>query len=252
MLELDIKSPQRGAYVGGVRIDDVDLAGAARAMTLRRDHGMVVHLCNAHNISLARRDRRYRALLNAGTLNLPDGAPVAWLLHILGGQSPGRPVRGADLMRHVLSAGTHRQHFFYGGSPEVVAKLARLSQTVFGAKVVGVESPPFAELSTEALAAAAARLSRAGAEIVWVGLGTPKQDVVAHELLKSYSATYVCVGAAFDYLAGRMREAPRWMRGSGLEWLFRLMAEPRRLAGRYLIGNFRFLSAVLHGPTRRA
>jgi len=117
------------------------------------------------------------------------------------------------------------------------------------AAIVGVESPKFGDLSDIDLDDAAGRFESAGAQIVWVGLGTPRQDIVAARLAERSNLTFVAIGAAFDFLAGTKRQAPRFMREHGLEWLFRLLAEPRRLWKRYLVGNSRFVYENLrHRP----
>jgi N-acetylglucosaminyldiphosphoundecaprenol N-acetyl-beta-D-mannosaminyltransferase len=151
-------------------------------------------------------------------------------------------------MAGALDRGCERgvRHYLYGSTPEVLDRLGRaIADRWPGAEVVGAESPPFRELTDADLRAAAKRMDGAGADLVWVGLGTPKQDDAVHRLARLGPATYVAVGAAFDFLAGTKRQAPVWMQRRGLEWCFRLATEPRRLWRRYLLGNLRFIRVVL-------
>jgi N-acetylglucosaminyldiphosphoundecaprenol N-acetyl-beta-D-mannosaminyltransferase len=148
------------------------------------------------------------------------------------------------------------RHYLFGGTPEALEKLqAELRAEEPRIVIAGVESPPFRELSDAEVAEAAGRMRAAGADAVWVGLGAPKQDVMAARLRDVDAAAAIfCVGAAFDFVAGTVPRAPLWMQRSGLEWLHRLLSEPRRLWRRYLIGNPRFVMGVvwdrLRGRTR--
>lgn len=234
----------------GVRIDAFDLVTAAARLVDGAQGGTptAVHLCNADVVSRASRDDGYRELLNRGDLNLADGTPVAWVGRRLGVPGAGRPVPGADLMVATLRRGVDEgvRHYLYGAAPQTVERLAeRIRERIPGAGIVGVESPPFRELTAEEEAGLVTRVRDSGAQIVWVGLGTPKQDVFVDRFRDRMGVVLVPVGAAFDFLAGTKRRAPRWMRRAGLEWLHRLASEPRRLWRRYLIGNVRFLLCAL-------
>jgi N-acetylglucosaminyldiphosphoundecaprenol N-acetyl-beta-D-mannosaminyltransferase len=232
-----------------VRIDAVppDLAadlllessyGAARA----------VHLCNAYTLSLALRDPAYRDVLNADDLNLADGHPVAAVGRRRGHSQMTSRVYGPDLMLAVLDRGRQRglRHYLFGGTPQVLAALqASLTGRFPGLQVVGAESAPFRPLGDQDLALVRERVAAARPDIVWVGLGTPRQDVFAHENAAALGCTVVAIGAAFDFHAGAKRQAPGWMQKRGLEWLFRLATEPRRLWRRYLVGNTLFVLGVM-------
>jgi N-acetylglucosaminyldiphosphoundecaprenol N-acetyl-beta-D-mannosaminyltransferase len=140
------------------------------------------------------------------------------------------------------TTGSTYKHFLYGGAPDVVTRLAETLQTRYGARIVGVHSPPFRELSREESAGTAALINDSGADVVWVGLSTPKQERWMHEHRQLLRAPVLLgVGAAFDLIAGTKRTAPKWMQENGLEWLYRLMQEPKRLWRRYLIGGSKFL-----------
>lgn len=202
----------------------------------QRRVGTGVHLCNTYTLTIARDRPDYRAMLNADSLNLADGAPVAWVGRRQGHANLTQPVRGPGLMDAVLRDGLRwgARHYFYGSSPEVVERLGEvLPQKYDGVSIVGLESPPYRPLTEGETVATRQRLARSGAHYVWVGLGTPKQDVFVHEFAAGSRSVVVGIGAAFDFAAGTLREAPALVHGSGLEWLFRLANEPRRLTGRY-------------------
>ena len=153
-------------------------------------------------------------------------------------------VYGPDLMARCLDAGrpAGTRHYLYGGTEELLAKLeSRILERWPGAELVGAEAPPFRDLSDHEIAAAAERMRESGADVVWVGLGTPKQDWAVDRLAVGGSARCVAVGAAFDFIAGTKRQAPAWIGRSGFEWLYRLLIEPRRLWKRYLVGNSVFV-----------
>ena len=227
----------------GVRVDLVPLRVAAAELALRRDLG-AVHLCNAYTLSLAARDGRFQGVLNRGALNLPDGTPLVWIARRLGFREMTQRVYGPDLMAECLDIGRSHSstHFLYGATPETLQLLeARIAERWPEAVVVGSESPPFREITDEEVVAAAGRMAESGASVVWVGLGTPKQDWMVDRLAAARPGTYVAIGAAFDFIAGTKRQAPAWVGRAGLEWLYRLACEPRRLWKRYLIGNTVFI-----------
>jgi len=230
----------------GVRIDAVTLDDAVNRLfsyALAR-RPATLHLCNAYTLSLAATDASYAALLNEGDLNLPDGQPVAWVGRKLGFSSLAESTRGPDLMVETIKRGQslRLRHYVYGSTPEVVDALVReLRRIAPDALIVGAEAPPFRPLSDGEADALAARVRDAEAEIVWVGLGTPRQDVFVEQMRERLGTTLVPIGAAFDFIAGTKKTAPAWLQHTGFEWVFRLACEPRRLAKRYFVGNARFV-----------
>ena len=234
--------------VCGVPITAVDQTGAVgRIVRAARagDH-LGVHLCNAYTLSLVGRDMRLRQALKVG-YNIPDGVPVARMGRRLGQQGP---VRGSDLVAAVCKADSGLRHYFYGGGPGVAAAMGARLQKETGAKVAGAESPPFGDFGPAELAALAERVQESKADVVWVGLGTPKQDYLVADLSDLIDRPVVPVGAAFDFWAGKVREAPAWLHGTGLEWAHRLLSEPGRLWKRYLVGNPQFLLSALRHELR--
>ncbi|MBA2945208.1 WecB/TagA/CpsF family glycosyltransferase [Streptomyces himalayensis] len=211
--------------------------------------GSDVHLCNAYTLALADRDPELGDVLRSASLNLPDGQPVVWANRLLHRDKtmPGIRVYGPDLVLNVfeLSQGTGLRHYLLGSTPQVLGSLRReLHRRFPRAVIAGACSPPFRPLTMQERRGQEEEIRACGADIVWVGLGTPLQDRKAAELCVSLPVVAVAVGAAFDFIAGTKRQAPSWMQCNGLEWLFRLGCEPRRLWRRYLFGNARFLQGV--------
>jgi N-acetylglucosaminyldiphosphoundecaprenol N-acetyl-beta-D-mannosaminyltransferase len=236
----------------GVRVDAVTMDDALdrlRAFT-EVGSGHAVHLCNAWTLALARRDPSLAEALNRGDLNLADGAPVAWVGRRVGFAHLRQRVCGPDLLLATARAGLPwgLRHYLYGATPDVARALAiRLNNLNPGIQIVGVESPPFRPLTRTEETDLVERVGQARADLVWVGLGTPLQDLFIDRFRDRLAATLIAVGAAFDFLAGTKRRAPSWMQDHSLEWAFRLATEPRRLWRRYLIGNAVFLSGVARG-----
>lgn len=237
--------------VGGIPFQVTDLEDTVDwvlTVAATAHQPLVVRFLNAWNVALAHSDARYRSLLTRRGINVPDGMPIVWLMKLRGGR--GRPagrVRGPSLFTEVMRQGVPVgvRHFLLGGSPDVLEQLTTtLTARYEGVQIVGSYSPPFEPLSREYLARCADRIRPCRPDLVWVGLGTPKQDFAGDELAATLGVAVLNVGAAFDFAAGAQREAPVWVQRSGFEWLFRLASEPRRLWRRYLVGNIQFLMAV--------
>jgi N-acetylglucosaminyldiphosphoundecaprenol N-acetyl-beta-D-mannosaminyltransferase len=208
--------------------------------------GFAVHFCNAYNVALARKDDAYARLLSQGDLVFSDGVPITWVgkraYPALAGDWDR--VYGPDVMRGVLerSTKTGPRHYLLGGEASTLKALQEfIARDYPQAKVVGAESPPFRPATAQELTERDARILASGATIVWVGLGTPRQDTEVQRLAAALPVTAMAVGAAFDFLAGTKKQAPVWMQRSGTEWAFRLASEPRRLGRRYVWGNSVFL-----------
>ncbi|MFE9773391.1 WecB/TagA/CpsF family glycosyltransferase [Streptomyces sp. NPDC005931] len=217
--------------------------------------GSDVHLSNAYTLALADRDTELRSVLSSASLNLPDGQSVVWASQFLHRDTPlpSTRVYGPDLVLDVFALSQHTdvRHFLLGSTPQVLDSLHRELRRRFpAAQIVGTCSPPFRPLTPGEQRSQAEQVRAAGADIVWVGLGTPKQDRWAAELCGVLPVVAVAVGAAFDFIAGTKPQAPPWMQRNGMEWLFRLGCEPRRLWRRYLFGNARFLRGVVRQATR--
>jgi N-acetylglucosaminyldiphosphoundecaprenol N-acetyl-beta-D-mannosaminyltransferase len=213
-----------------------------------------VHFAAMHTFVEASKDEDLKDLLNDADLIAPDGMPAVWL-----GRRQGKPVErfcGPDVMPAVLNRSRQMgySHFFYGGRPEMVEQLAgRLEERFPGLNIAGIYSPPFRELGFEEIEDVARMINESGADYVWVGLGSPKQDywlASFRPLLKA--SVILAVGAAFDFQCGRVKRAPRLLQKTGLEWMYRLASEPRRLGWRYTVTGLRFVQLVSGLTPRRA
>jgi N-acetylglucosaminyldiphosphoundecaprenol N-acetyl-beta-D-mannosaminyltransferase len=220
----------------------------------RRRH--YVNVCNVEVVLKAYDDPVLAEIVNKSGMATPDGMPLVWL-----GRRRGLPVErvyGPDLMLALCEEGLKAgwRHYFYGGTPEVLMDLTRrLSERFPGLKIAGYCPPPFRPLTAAEESEVEARINAARPDVVWVGIGTPKQDFWMAQFRPRLEApVLIAVGAAFNFYAGHVRQAPRWMMRCGLEWLFRFVMEPRRLWRRYLIGNVRFVGLLvwwkMTGPKR--
>jgi N-acetylglucosaminyldiphosphoundecaprenol N-acetyl-beta-D-mannosaminyltransferase len=211
-----------------------------------------VVLANVHVVETARRDSAVADALEHAGLVLPDGAPLAWSVRRAGGPKAER-ITGSDLFDELCrrSPAAGHRHFFYGSTPETLEVLTRLVRNRYpGIDVCGSLSPPFsrsAELRPHDMAA----IDAARPDVVWVGLGAPKQELWMRLARAHLEAPLLLgVGAVFDFASGRKQRAPRLVQRLGLEWAHRLAHEPRRLAKRYLVTNTTFTLAVLRGLAR--
>jgi N-acetylglucosaminyldiphosphoundecaprenol N-acetyl-beta-D-mannosaminyltransferase len=205
-----------------------------------------VHFANAYNVALARTDPDYARMLNSADYVFSDGVPITWVGKRAYPEQAHdwERVYGPDAMTMVLERSqlNEPRHFLLGASPDVLEQLTtRLAARFPNATVVGSESPPFRDPTPQELADRDQRIIESGATMVWVGLGTPKQDYEVARLAANVPVVALAVGAAFDFLAGTTPQAPAWMQRSGLEWAYRFAREPRRLGHRYVWGNSVFL-----------
>ncbi|NKS33698.1 WecB/TagA/CpsF family glycosyltransferase [Rhodococcus hoagii] len=209
--------------------------------------GIPIRLSNAYCVALAAEDPRYEAILSSPGINLPDGTPVAWAMRRVAKAKSARTVRGPSLFSDVMDKGRSfgLNHYLFGTTEETLSLLAdSLAKEFSGVAICGRHAPGFGDLDETFYAEAEKLIRGSNPDIVWVGMGTPKQDYVTAELASRLGVPCVGVGAAFDFVAGTVREAPKFLHGTGFEWLFRLVSEPRRLWKRYLFGNFKFLVSV--------
>jgi len=220
-----------------------------RIATSGYEHGADIHLCNAYTLALADKEPEFHSMLGQARHNFPDGKPLVWANRLFnpGAGIPEDRVYGPDLFLEVIDKGRAigLRHYLLGSTPAVLTALEiELRRRFPGTDIVGFASPPFRELTDEESRRQLEQLSSSGAQIVWLGLGTPKQDWEAARLAAALPVTFCAVGAAFDFVAGNKKQAPMWMQRHGLEWFYRLVTEPRRLWKRYLFGNVRFIKAV--------
>jgi N-acetylglucosaminyldiphosphoundecaprenol N-acetyl-beta-D-mannosaminyltransferase len=232
-----------GVDVLGVRVDAVPLDEAVRLVDswIASSNRGYVCLVNVHVVETARNDPELREALGTSGLNLPDGAPVAWLARRKAGLAIGR-VTGSDLF-DALCGGAPRRHFFLGSTETTLERLADAVEDRYGeAEICGAHSPPFRPLSERESDDVAARVNEARPDVVWVGLGAPHQEVwMLRNRGRLEAPALIGVGAVFDFASGVQSRAPAWAQRNGLEWLHRLANEPRRLSGRYLRTNSSFV-----------
>lgn len=241
--------PPRFNVLGvGVHALSLDEARDRLVAVHGRKRAGCVFATGVHGISEAQRDPALRATLNGAWLNVPDGMPLVWLGRCHGHRAVTR-VYGPDLMLAVCDVGraVGLTHYFYGGAPGVADTLReKLTVRFPGLAVVGTFTPPFRELTGDEFTAFQSDVAAKQPDLVWIGLSTPKQERFAAAVASQLEAgALITVGAAFDFHSGRVRQAPRWMQRSGLEWLHRLGTEPRRLGRRYLVNNPLFVLRTL-------
>ncbi len=232
----------------GVRVDAVQISDAIAQMVRwieERSRCNFVAVTGMHGVTEAQHEAEFKRILLAADMVVPDGMPLVWL-----GRRKGHPLQrrvyGPELMQTFCQVtGPKFRHYFYGGAPGVPERLAEILEQRYAVTVAGTHSPPFRPLTPEEDEEVIEQIHRSAPDIIWVGLSTPKQErwMYAHrERLRV--PVLVGVGAAFDLNSERVRQAPAWMRESGLEWLFRLLQEPRRLWRRYLIYGSQFICNV--------
>lgn len=253
--DIDLDTARECVLIGGLpfevtdmdrAVDDVIAVASAPVAS-----SLTVRLSNAYCVALASKDAEYRSLFEGPGLTFPDGAPVAWAMRSRARdpEKTGR-VRGPSFFVEVLDRGRDAglRHFMLGATEDTLSKLADEASTRYpGLHIVDTYAPPFGPVEETIDDACIERIARAKPDIVWIGMGTPKQDFAAARLAEALPGVYIGVGAAFDFVAGSVREAPAWIQKSGFEWFYRLCSEPKRLWRRYLFGNARFILAVLRG-----
>ena len=233
----------------GVQVSATNMPEAVRQIKTWIADRTQTYVCvtGVHGIMECQDNLRLRAIHNSAGMVTPDGMPLVYISRA-GGHAQTTRVYGPDLMAAICedSVGTGYRHFFYGAAPATLAKLVeRMGERFPGIRIVGSYSPPFRDLAPYERSAIAAHINDCAPDIVWVGLSTPKQETWMADFRQQLTApVLVGVGAAFDFHAGTVKQAPRWMQPLCLEWFFRLLVEPKRLWKRYLLNNPRFLVSL--------
>jgi N-acetylglucosaminyldiphosphoundecaprenol N-acetyl-beta-D-mannosaminyltransferase len=208
-----------------------------------RHESRYVCICNVHSIVTTSQDAEFARVVNEADMATPDGAPVAFMLRRLGHEGQQR-INGPDLMWRYCEQAQYLDEplFFYGNTQETLDSLTIKLLAAFPSLIIaGMISPPFRPLTLEEDAAIVEQINLSGAGVVFVSLGCPKQELWMAAHRGRIQAVMIGVGAAFDYHADTIKRAPKWMQNYGLEWLYRLVSEPRRLWKRYLVTNTLFL-----------
>lgn len=203
-----------------------------------------VCIANVHTTVLGSEDESFQEVTNSADLVTMDGKPLVWAAKFKGYSNASR-VSGPDLMMKVFEVSAEKcyRHFLYGGAAGVPEKLKEILEEKFpGVQIVGTYSPPYRRLTNEEDEAMVKMINTTSPDFLWVGLGAPKQETFIHRHLGCIDApVQVGVGAAFDFISGRINRAPLWMQSTGLEWLYRLLQDPKRLWKRYLVYNTKYL-----------
>ncbi len=247
--------PTRGLERERVDILSVGVSAVNMTQALDTIEGWIAHsqpnyvcVTGVHGVMESQRDESLRHIHNTAGLVTPDGMPLVWLSRLQGRRHVER-VYGPDLMLELCERSTLKgyRHFLYGGSEDALEQLAsNLQQRFPELQVVGKYSPPFRLLTDDEDNQVVQMINETDPDIVWVGLSTPKQERwMASHIRRLTAPVLLGVGAAFDFHAGLKKQAPYWMQRSGLEWLFRLATEPRRLGPRYLVNNPLFILLML-------
>ena len=240
-----VHPPRKTLKVIGAPIDVLSSAQAVQRISAwgRAHESRYVCICNVHSVVTASQDAGFSKVISEADMATPDGAPVAWMLRRLGARDQSR-VSGPDLMleycEHAVRTG--ESIFLFGSTDDTLQLLiSKLKERWPTLRIAGSYSPPFRKISAEEDAAHVAMINQSGADTVWVSLGCPKQEQWMAQHRGQIHAVMIGVGAAFDFHAGKGVRAPAWMRNIGMEWLHRLMSEPRRLWRRYQVTNCLFI-----------
>ncbi len=209
--------------------------------------GKYICVSNVHTTVMAYENKDYLNVQNSAALAIPDGGPLSSV-----GQKRGftdmQRTTGPDFMTEIFKVSVEKgyKHYFYGATTEIVEKMiANLKKKYEGINICGYYCPPFTELTPDENSKIAQTINNSEPDFIWVGLGAPKQEFWMYEHKDKFNALMVGVGAGFAYFAGNIKRAPKWMQKSNLEWLYRLIQEPKRLLKRYLITNTKFIWNVV-------
>ncbi|MGO4213975.1 WecB/TagA/CpsF family glycosyltransferase [Terriglobus sp. 2YAB30_2] len=241
---------QKKVDVLGVSIDPANMEQATEAIRQLLDQGQKGYICmvGVHGVMEAQRDPDLAAIYDAATLMLPDGMPTVWVGHWQGfGEM--RRVTGPDLMLEIFRRPEFSgvRHYLYGGKAGIAEELKQaLTRRFPHAQIVGHYTPPFRDLNVQEWESLRSEIQGLKPDIIWVGISTPRQEKFMYHALAGLDATLMFgVGAAFDYHTGRIKDAPEWVKTIGMQWLHRLIQDPRRLMARYLRNNPAFVGKII-------
>lgn len=240
----------------GVPISTINMRVAVSTILEWVTHRNAQYICvrDVHGIMRAQDDQALMAIHHSAGLITPDGMPLAWTLKARGYRDAER-VCGADLVAALCEASVTEgtRHYLYGGKPGVAERMAaKLTEMFPGLNIIGSSTPPFRPLTLEEDEAVVAEIAGKQPDVVWIGLSTPKQEYWMRDHVgRIPGATLIGIGAAFDFYAGDVKRAPRWMQQSGTEWLHRLASEPTRLWRRYLVLAPKFVMQVAREKMRQ-
>jgi N-acetylglucosaminyldiphosphoundecaprenol N-acetyl-beta-D-mannosaminyltransferase len=229
----------------GVRINCINMGKTLIAIQdeLKRKRSNYICVSNVHTTVMAYEDSYYRKIQNESFMSLPDGMPLSVICKKRGYKNTER-VAGPDLMGEIFRISEEKEytHYFYGSTEETLVKLKKkLTEKYPKLKIEGMYAPPFLESVREENPEIISNINRIGPDFLWVGLGAPKQEKWMYKQKGKINSLMIGVGAGFDYYAGNIKRAPKWMQNLSLEWLHRLIQDPKRLLKRYFTTNFKFI-----------
>lgn len=245
---LKLKVKLKTCNILGVNINVTNMEETVKVITenLEDVKGDYICVSNVHTTVMAYEDESYQDIQNAGFMALPDGKPLSIVSKKKGFREAER-VTGPDLMEEVFKISEERgyRHYFYGSTQDTLDLLKiKLKEKYPELKIVGMYSPPFRKLTIEEDKEIIKNINRVNPDFVWVGLGAPKQEIWMSEHKERVNGLMIGVGAGFDYHSGNITRAPKWMQTLSLEWLYRLIQDPKRLIRRYLITNSKFIKLL--------
>ena len=245
MSKSQLKSKLKICNILGVNINVTNMEDTVKIITENLEHIKGDYICvsNVHTTVMSYEDENYKEIQNKGFMALPDGKPLS-IVSIKKGFKEAERVTGPDLMEKIfeISEINEYKHYFYGSTQETLDLLKiKLCEKYPNMKIVGMYSPPFRELTTEENRKILKEINEKSPDFIWIGLGAPKQEIWMSKHKNKVNGLMIGVGAGFDYHAGRIKRAPKWMQDYSLEWLFRLFQDPKRLFKRYVKTNYKFL-----------
>ncbi len=215
-------------YIGG-HLDDL--------------RGKYICVSNVHTTVMSYENEEYRKIQNGAAMALPDGAPLSSYSRRKGYKQAQR-VTGPDLMLELFAISKEKgyRHYFYGATEETLQSMKEVLERDYpGIQIAGMYAPPFRALTPQEDAQIVAKINESRPDFIWIGLGAPKQEEWMYQHMGQLQGVLIGVGAGFDYLAGYIKRAPRWMQRMSLEWLYRLLQDPKRLWRRYFTSNVKFM-----------
>ena len=245
MDESTLKFQLKTCNILGVNINVTNMKETVKIITenLENIKGNYICVSNVHTTVMSYGDESYREIQNRGFMALPDGKPLSIVSKNRGFKEAER-VTGPDLMEEIFKISEEKgyKHYFYGSTQETLDTLkVKLNKNYPNMSIVGMYSPPFRKLTEEEDSEIIENINKVNTDFIWVGLGAPKQEIWMNEHKDKVDGLMIGVGAGFDYHAGNITRAPKWMQHMSLEWLYRLLQDPKRLVKRYFVTNIKFI-----------
>ena len=232
----------------GVNINVTNMSETVKVITENLDNikGNYICVSNVHTTVMSYEDHNYRDIQNSGFMALPDGGPLSYISRKQGFKNAER-VTGPDLMEEIFKISEKKgyRHYFYGSTQSTLDILReKLIEKYPNIKITGMYSPPFRKLTEEEDIEIVRNINNNKPDFIWIGLGAPKQEIWMSEHRNKVNGIMIGVGAGFDYHAGNISRAPMWMQKMSLEWLYRLLQDPKRLFHRYMSTNIKFIRLI--------